>query len=126
MTRIAQTLERALAERQTTLDFWGIAEARLMADPRSPAGFEAMVDQRVYPGTRVLLFEAITRGVCQNPREVLFGVTSDRFRNIDRAAAAMRDIPVIDDLAAIQRRRLTRVAAMTRGERLEGCLGKEF
>lgn len=121
MRTLAAELNWAIAARRGTSSVWGLGQNKLMADPVAPAGWTALGDSGLRPSVRGLLLDGIVGGICLNPREVFFGPSPARIARLDSAAAALRDLPRIDDLIAWQRRRLAKVAAMDRAARTDGC-----
>ncbi len=121
MRHLATELDWVITAHRATTSVWGSGENKLMSDPVRPAGLAALQDHDLLPATRVQLFEGVVGGICQNPREVLFGPTPARRLLLDTAAEAISDLPEAGDLVAWQRRRLARIDQMDQGARKSAC-----
>ena len=80
--------------------------ARAAADPSSPELLAMAGDTAQLRSRRVLTLERLTAGACFNTREMLFGAARARHETLDRAIAAMHDIPRLQELRTALHREL--------------------
>ena len=85
--------------------------ARAAADPSSPELLAMAADTAQLRSRRVLTLERLTAGVCFNTREMLFGAAHARHETLDRAIAAMHDIPRLPELRPALHRELDEFSA---------------
>lgn len=71
---------------------------RAAADPASDSLVRLAADRSAHPARRLLMTELLPAGACFNPREMLFGISSERRATMDRLLAALSDVPRLDEL----------------------------